>query len=190
MHEVKPFFIIRLCTLDDVPAVEKLIPLSARGLKADVYTTEQIEGALGTVFGVDTQLIRDGTFFVAETEGILVGCGGWSRRKTLFGSDQGKIGEDAPLDPAIDAARIRAFFVHPQWARRGIGREIMKASEEAAIRAGFRRIDIIATLLGEPLYRLFGYQTVRRYDLPLQNGALMPVVHLTKNVEEMGMNGR
>jgi GNAT superfamily N-acetyltransferase len=139
-----------------------------------------MDGALGSVFGVDTQLIRDGTYFVAEAESVVVGCGGWSRRKTLFGSDSAKHGEDLLLDPRRDAARIRAFFVHPSWARRGIGSEIMRRSEAAALGAGFRRIEIVATLTGEALYQRFGYTAVERYEVPLANGCRLPVVRMTK----------
>jgi predicted N-acetyltransferase YhbS len=163
-----------------VPAIEALIPLSVRSLQAEHYSREQMEGALGTVFGVDTQLIRDGTYFVAEAGGEIVGCGGWSRRKTLFGSDRAKAGEDPQLDPKHDAARIRAFFVHPEWARRGIGSEIMRRSEAAAIAARFHRIEIVATLTGEALYAKFGYAVVERYDVPLANGYRLPVVRMAK----------
>jgi len=174
-----PAFQIRLCTEGDIPALERLIPLSVRALHAEVYTPAQISGALGTVFGVDSQLIRDGTYFVAEVVGTIVGCGGWSRRRTLFGSDQGKTEPDLPLDPLSEPARIRAFFVHPDWARRGIGRRIMEAAESAAIAAGFKRIDIVATLVGEPLYRSFGYGVMERYEVLLPNGARLPVVRLS-----------
>lgn len=173
-------FTLRLAELRDIPALEKLIPRSARVLQASYYTPAQIEGALGTVFGVDTQLIRDGTYFVAEAENKIIGCGGWSRRKTLFGSDAGKSAADSLLDPATEPARIRAFFVDPRWARRGIGRQIMELSEEAAQRAGFRQIDIVATLAGEPLYLRFGYHEVERFDIPLPNGERLGAVRLSK----------
>ena len=175
-------FVLRLCSMVDVPQVEALIPLSVRSLQAGDYSEAQMTAALGTVFGVDTQLIRDGTFYVAESEGRIVGCGGWSRRKALFGSDQGKKEEDVELNPESDPARIRAFFVHPDWARHGIGTEIMKLSEEAAVSAGFKRIDIIATLTGERLYARFGYDVVERYEVGLSNGCSLPVVRMTKLV--------
>lgn len=139
-----------------------------------------MEGALGTVFAVDSQLIRDGTYFVAEAEGDVVACGGWSQRKTLFGGDHAKTEEDRLLDPQSDPARIRAFFVHPAWARRGIGSEIMRRSEAAALAAGFLTIEIVATLTGELLYRNFGYAVVERYDVPLKNGHRLPVVRMRK----------
>ena len=176
---------IRLATRDDIPALETLIPLSVRTLQAGDYSAAQMEGALGTVFGVDSQLITDQTYFVAEADGEIVGCGGWSRRKTLFGSDRGKTEADTALDPRKDAARIRAFFIHPDWARRGIGSAIMRAAETAAIAAGFRQVDIVATLTGEPLYARFGYAVVERYDVPLTNGHRLPVVRMSKRIDDV-----
>src|SRR5688500_14931887 len=120
---------LRLAREDDVSSLEALIPLSVRALQAAHYSPAQMDAALGPVFGVDRQLIRDGTYFVAEREGAIVGCGGWSRRRSLYGGDGGRELEDALLDPQRDAARVRAFFVHPDWARRGIGRSIMAACE-------------------------------------------------------------
>jgi len=117
---------IRKARPEDVPVLQVLIPESVRALQAEHYSAEQMEGALGTVFGVDTQLISDGTYFIAEAEGNIVGCGGWSRRKTLFGSDHVAGKDDAWLDPGVDAARIRAFFIHPGWARRGISSQILR----------------------------------------------------------------
>lgn len=171
----------RLATLTDIPALEDLIPLSARTLQLGYYTPEQIEGAIGTVFGVDSQLIRDGTYFVAEVEGRVVGCGGWSKRKTLYGGDRAKTTVDPLRDPATEPAMIRAFFIHPDFARRGLGRRIMELSEAAALAAGFRQIDIVATLAGAPLYAKFDYAAVERFDIPLPNGAIMPVVRMRKH---------
>lgn len=183
----------RLATLADIPALEALIPLSARTLQLTHYTAAQIEAALGPVFGVDTQLIRDGTYFVAVDSGAtpptaaspapaarLVGCGGWSKRKTLYGGDRGKSGADPLRDPATEPAMIRAFFVHPDYARRGIGRRLMELSETAALAAGFRAIEIVATLPGEPLYATFHYTAVERFDIPLPTGTPLPVVRLRK----------
>src|SRR5436190_1447558 len=112
----------RLAQEKDIPELEALIPLSVRALQASHYSSAQMEAALGPVFGVDRQLIRDGTYFVAEQDGTVVGCGGWSRRRSLYGGDRGRESEDELLDPQQAAARVRAFFVHPAWARRGIGR--------------------------------------------------------------------
>jgi predicted N-acetyltransferase YhbS len=170
---------LRLACEADVPALEILIPLSARALQAPFYSTAQIEAALGPIFGVDRQLIRDGTYFVAEQDGVIVGCGGWSRRSSLYGGDTGRREEGGLLDPERDAARVRAFFVHPAWARRGIGRSIMMACEEAIARAGFRKVEIVATLAGEPLYASFGYVAVERYEISMANNLKLPVVRMT-----------
>ena len=175
-------FRLRLAREADVAALEALIPLSVRTLQAHHYSSEQMDAALGSVFGVDRQLIRDGTYFVAEHEGRIVGCGGWSRRSSHYGGDRDR-GEGALLDPDHDAARIRAFFVHPSWARRGIGRSIMTSSEDAIRAAGFRAVDIVATLSGEPLYASFGYSVVERFDIALTGGLRLPAVRMTKRVE-------
>src|SRR6267143_2036357 len=166
----------RLAREEDIPALEALIPVSVRALQAPYYSSAQMEAALGPVFGVDRQLIRDGTYFVAESDGAIVGCGGWSRRRSLYGGDSGRPSEDGLLDPQSDAARVRAFFVHPAWARRGIGRSIMAACEPAIIEAGFRTVDIVATLAGEPLYASFGYTVVERYEIGMTGGLTLPVV--------------
>ena len=174
---------LRLATAADIPVLEALIPLSARELQRDYYTPQQIEGALGTIFGVDSQLIADGTYFVVESADTIVGCGGWSRRTTLFGGDGGKApGTDNQLNPATDAARIRAFFVHPSWARQGIGARIFTACEAAARAAGFRRLELVATLAGEPLYSRFAFIAGQRYALTLHTGTELPVVRMTKSL--------
>jgi predicted N-acetyltransferase YhbS len=173
---------LRLAREADAPELEALIPLSVRALQAHCYSTAQMEAALETTFGVDRQLIRDGTYFVAEREGKIVGCGGWSRRRSLCGGDRGREGEDEALDPRHDAARVRAFFVHPAWARRGIGRSLLMACEQAIIAAGFGVVDIVATLAGEPLYASFGFAVVERYDIPIADGLTLPVVRMTKRM--------
>ncbi len=171
---------LRLARLEDIPALEVLIPLSVRGLQGGVYSEAQREAALGPVFGVDRQLICDGTYYVVEQAGEIVGCGGWSRRKAVFGGDRGRSAEDEGLDPALDPARVRAFFVHPAWARRGIGRRILSACESALCAAGFREAVLVATLTGEPLYAAFGYAAVERYEVSLSAGLTLPVVRMTK----------
>lgn len=172
---------LRRATPADVPALEALIELSVRKLQAPDYSPAQIEGALGTVFGVDSQLIEDGTYFVIEAErNTIIGCGGWSKRKTLFGSDHRTGREDALLDPHQDAAKIRAFFVHPDWARQGIGSRILEACETAATEAGFKRFEMGATIAGERLYKARGYEVTDRFEVPLPNGASMPVIRMTK----------
>jgi len=172
---------IRAATLTDVSDLEILIPESVRALQRHHYSVAQMEGALGTVFGVDTQLIRDGTYLIAESESNeIVGCGGWSKRKTLFGSDQVPGKDDAWLDPLQDAARIRAFFVHPAWARQGIGSRILQACESAARAQGFTRLELVATLPGEPLYSAHGYRPLEKFEVPLSNGVSLPVIRMGK----------
>lgn len=163
-----------------MPTLEQLIPLSSRSLQAPHYSAAQIEAALGPIFAVDRQLIRDGTFFVVEHNGSIVGCGGWSKRKSLYGGDSARMTEDTLLDPQHDAARIRAFFVHPEWARRGIGQSLLKACEDAILSARFLKADLVATLAGEPLYTAFGYSVVERYEIPMAHGLKLPVVRMTK----------
>jgi predicted N-acetyltransferase YhbS len=177
---VSEAFSLRLARADDIPALEVLIPLSVRALQVPFYSPAQMEAALGPVFSVDRQLIEDGTYFVVEDAGHIVGCGGWSRRRAVFGGDRARFAEDAALDPKHDPARIRAFFVHPDWARRGIGRCILLACESALCAAGFREAVLVATLAGEPLYAAFGYTATERYDVPLSGGLTLPVVRMTK----------
>jgi len=178
---------LRLATKQDIPSLEALIEASVRHLQAGDYTPAQIDGALGTVLGLDTQLIRDRTYYVAEATGsddganpTLAGCGGWSKRRTLFGADHGPGREPELLDPAIDAAKIRAIFVHPDFARRGLGSLILSAVENAAREAGFRKFEMGSTLTGVPLYRLKGYTETERIAVPLANGEALPVVRMIK----------
>lgn len=173
---------IRVATLQDVPTLRELIPLSARELSKNYYTPAQVESAIRYIFGVDTQLIADGTYYVAETEGRIVGCGGWSKRKTMFGGDQMKDAQDPLLDPTQDAGRVRAFFIHPQWARRGIGRGIIQACEDAAQAAGFCRMELVATMPGEPLYAAMGYAVTRRFDQPMTDGTTLSLAHMQKHL--------
>jgi GNAT superfamily N-acetyltransferase len=164
----------------DIPALEKLILISARTLQAAHYSTAQIEAALGPVFGVDRQLIRDGTYFVVGQRNQIVGCGGWSFRKAMFGGDRDRPGEDARLNPNYDPARIRAFFVHPDFARRGIGRSILVACEAAIQQAGFQSAELVGTLTGESFYAAFDHQVVERYEVPMTGGLNLPVVRMAK----------
>jgi N-acetylglutamate synthase-like GNAT family acetyltransferase len=171
---------IRLAEHRDIQALEALMEESVMVLQAEDYSETQRRGALGTVFGVDSQLIEDKTYFIAEAEGMPVGCGGWSRRKTLFGGDAIAGKDDQELAPAHDAARIRAFFVKPGWTRRGIGGRILQACEMAALAAGFKRFELVATLTGVALYKAYGYQMCERYETPLPNGLALPVVRMMK----------
>lgn len=172
---------IRRATESDLPALSELIPLSVRALSRGYYTDPQIESAILHVFGPDSRLIADGTYFVAEEDARLVGCGGWSRRRTLYGGDQMKAQEDPLLDPAADAARIRAFFVHPEFARRGIGSRILRACMDAARAAGFRHFSLAATLSGVPLYRAFGFEERERFEIPLPDGLVLPVIQMERD---------
>jgi GNAT superfamily N-acetyltransferase len=175
---------LRLAREVDIPALEELIPLSVRSLQSAYYSPAQMEAALGPVFGVDRQLIRDDTYFVAEHDSQVVGCGGWSKRKSLFGSDQARAsGDDGLLNPAREPARIRAFFIHPAWARRGIGRGILAACEAAILGAGFKKIELVATLAGEPLYAACAYLVAERYEVPLKDGLTLPVVRMCKRLQ-------
>jgi len=186
---------IRLAEASDVPLLRELIDASVRGLQAGDYSAPQLEHALRTVYGVDTQLILDRTYFAAEqaqsskagSEGscLLVGCGGWSKRKTLYGGDQFAGREDSLLDPATDAAKIRAFFVHPAQARRGIGGMILEACEAAAHAAGFRRLEMGATLTGIPFYRAKGYVELEQTDVPLGDGLMLPIMRMGKGISEL-----
>jgi GNAT superfamily N-acetyltransferase len=172
----------RLAREADVPALEGLVRLSVRTLQAPYYSAAQMDRALGPIFGVDRQLIRDGTYFVVASGSVLAGCGGWSKRQSLFGGDQGRNETNPELDPNCHPARLRAFFVHPDWARRGIGRSILLASEQAIGASGFRSIELVATLAGEPLYRAFGYAVAERCEIPLGDGLGLPVVRMTKQL--------
>ena len=171
---------IRPAVPADIPVLTTLIGSSVRGLQAQDYTPSQLEGALKLVYGVDTQLIADGTYFVAEVDGRIVACGGWSKRKTLFGADHCEGREDSLLDPQSDAAKIRAFFVHPEWARRGIGTRVLEACEAAAMAEGFTRFEMGATLTGVALYRARGYTEVEKIGVPLGNGELLAIVRMEK----------
>jgi N-acetylglutamate synthase-like GNAT family acetyltransferase len=178
--------LVRQAVSADVPALQNLIRESVLGLQGADYTPEQLQLALQRVFGVDTQLIEDGTYFVAEAqvgaEQAIAGCGGWSKRKTLYGSDHCAGREDALLDPEREAAKIRAFFVHPAWARRGIGSRILEVCEAAAASAGFRRLEMGATLTGVPLYAAHGFIEGERRQVPLAPGIFLPIIHMEKQI--------
>ena len=178
---------LRTATAADLDAIRCLIAASVRGLQHE-YSEGQREQALASVFTPDTQLIADGSYFVCElAEGsipeapTLVACGGWSWRRTLYGGDHHHASRDAArLDPATDAAKIRAFFVHPQWARRGLGTRLLEACERAAWDAGFRRSEMGATLSGVPLYERHGYRRVAEILVDLPGGERLPVVRMEK----------
>jgi GNAT superfamily N-acetyltransferase len=175
---------LRLATPSDLPALHTLIEASVRGLQANDYTPSQIEGALGTVLGVDTQLITDQTYFIAESskENRIAACGGWSKRKTLFGADRAPGREPELLNPATDAAKVRAIFVHPDFARRGLGSLILATVEDAARAAGFNHFEMGSTLTGIPLYTLKGYIEIERIAVPLWSGDVLPIAKMVKSV--------
>jgi N-acetylglutamate synthase-like GNAT family acetyltransferase len=183
----------RLATAEDIPLLRALIDDSVRRLQANDYSQEQLEAALRTVFGVDSQLIADGTYLVAEPASspesedsrlearpVIAGCGGWSKRKTLYGGDRWRERQDDLLDPKTDAAKVRAFFIHPDWARCGVGSIILNDCENAAREAGFTRFEMGATLTGEKFFRQRGYIAQARIDVPLENGITLPIVHMVK----------
>ena len=176
-------FSLRTAVPGDTPALEVLIDASVRGLQTTDYSPSQIESALASVYGVDSQLIADGTYFVVEANSAdrkIVGCGGWSKHKTLYGGDVWKGREDSLLDPQKDAAKIRAFYVHPDWVRRGIGTMLLEACEKAATAAGFRRLEMGSTLSGVPLYSARGYVALENLQVPLANGEALPIVRMEK----------
>ena len=191
---------IRKAEAADISELRRLIEASVRELQAEDYTPAQMEGALESVFGVDSQLIADGTYLVAEARivdalseaettarrknpgsgWVIAGCGGWSKRKTLYGGDHWTGREDALLDPKRDAAKIRAFFIHPAWARRGVGSKILAACEAAARAAGFTSYEMGATLTGAKLFGAKGYLVVENIEVPLKNGLTLPIIHMAK----------
>ena len=174
---------IRLATIDDIPALRQLIDDSVRGLSVTHYSPQQIESALQEVFGVDTQLILDETYFIAEIDGQIVGAGGWSKRTTLFGGDGSKRGRvDSLLDPAKEPARIRAFYINPEWSRRGIGSLILDACEQAARVAGFKRVELASTLPGVPFYLSRGYRKAEAISIPMESGETLLTYRMTSKL--------
>ena len=172
---------LRVARLEDEPALRELIACSIRALGAADYSPAQIEAALQGAFGVDTTVIRDGTYFIAEADdGTVVGCGGWSRRRTLFGSDTRADRDESWLDPATEAAKIRAFFVDPAHARHGLGRAILERSESEAMRAGFTAFDLMATLPGVRFYQKYGYLPADPISHPLPGGLSIRFVPMRK----------
>ena len=173
---------LRQATADDSEEIRELIGRSIRALGAGDYSSEQIEGALRGAFGLDSQLIADGTYFVVESQGRLIGCGGWSYRRTLFGGDA-RTGRDAgALDPATDAAKIRAFFVDPEASRRGIGSALLDHCEAEARRYGFRRAEMMATLPGKRLYEARGYVPGTTVHYPVGPGLAIDFVPMSKSL--------
>lgn len=173
---------IRKATPEDRDRIRQLIAASARGLSREDYDDAQIEAAIATVFGVDSDLIEDGTYFVVESAGELIGCGGWSRRRTLFGGDQYAERDASYLDPKSEAARIRAFFVHPDHARKGIARAILRECESEAAARGFRKLELMATLPGLKFYKACGYSEEGHDEVDMMAGVKLPVVPMKKEL--------
>jgi GNAT superfamily N-acetyltransferase len=172
---------VRLAKASDIPALRQLIEVSVRSLSAGYYAGPQIESALRYVFGPDTQLIADQTYYVVEdATAELIGAGGWSRRRTLYGGDQLKDGADPLLNPATDAARIRAFFVHPRAARCGLGRRIFQRCAMDAAQAGFRTLELMATLPGEQFYLALGFVSLERSEVTLPDGEILEIVRMVR----------
>lgn len=175
-------YVVRKATLADRAAIKQLIIESARSLSRDDYSEEQIEGAIATVFGVDTNLIVDGTYFVADRAGTLIGCGGWSKRKTLFGGDQYATRDAGYLDPNTEAAKIRAFFIHPEHARKGIARAILARCESEAKACGFQALELMSTLPGIKLYEACGYVGDNRVELEVGEGVTIGLLPMRKEL--------
>lgn len=175
-------FTIRPALAADVPLLRTLIERSALALSAGFYTQQQIAAVTREVFGVDSQLVEDGTYLVIEAQGAIVACGGWGRRSTSFGGDQAKSAPERLLDPATEAAKIRAFFVEPAMARRGLGKMLMRHCAARAGAAGFRSLELVATMPGEPLYRALGFVVAERFELVLGHGVRVPMARMRRAV--------
>ncbi|WP_338762146.1 GNAT family N-acetyltransferase [Massilia sp. METH4] len=173
---------LRPATAADIPALEALIARSGIALSKGFYTEAQAEAVTRHVFGVDSQLVKDGTYFVIERDGQPLACGGWSRRATLFGADRMKAAADPLLDPATQAGRIRAFFVDPAVPRQGLGTMLIRHCEAEAARAGFHALEMAATMPGVPLYRSAGYETVEEFELDLPGGVKVPLARMRKRI--------
>jgi GNAT superfamily N-acetyltransferase len=176
----EPALTHRLARREDIPALTRLMDEAISELLKPYLDAAQI-AASRLIMGLDTQLIEDGTYFAIEDRGRLAGCGGWSRRATLYGGDATPGRDAAMLDPAKDPARVRAMYTHPDFARRGVGRLILKLCEEAARAEGFRRAELMATIAGEPLYRACGYVEIERVT-ERPGGVEVPLVRMGKRL--------
>lgn len=172
--------LLRVALPSDVPALEALIARSARALSVGFYTQAQIDAVTREVFGVDSQLVADGTYYAVESDGDIVACGGWGKRSTGYGGDQGKSKPERLLDPSTEAAKIRTCFVDPAMARRGLGATLMAHCAAQAAAAGFTRLELVATMPGVPLYQALGFEAVERFDLALSQGSVMVPVLLMR----------
>lgn len=174
---------VRHATPADIPAMEALIRRSGIELSAGFYTSEQAQAVTRHVFGVDTQLVADQTYFVIEKDGRMAACGGWSKRSTLFGADRTKQGADPLLDPEREPARIRAFFVDPSAARQGLGRLLLQHCTDAAAAAGFHTLELAATMPGVPLYAACGFEVIENMELDLPGPVKVPLAKMRKSIK-------
>lgn len=172
--------VLRRAARTDVPALHGLIDASVRELSRGFYSDAEIESGLRFVFGPDTALIDDATYWVFDDAGTIAAAGGWSRRDTLYGGDQAKRGDDPLLDPATKPARIRAFFVDPRYARRGLGRALLEHCAAEAQREGFTALELMATLPGEPLYLAMGFVPVERAAPVQPDGVALRMVRMRR----------
>jgi GNAT superfamily N-acetyltransferase len=172
---------VRLARLDDVADLRRLMEESMRGHLQRFLSAEQVEASF-EIMGLDTQLIEDGTYFVLERDGEAAAAGGWSFRATLYGGDHSAARSLQRLDPRVDAARIRAMYVRPDHARKGLGRKIVELSESAARELGFRRMELVATAAGLPLYLACGYAAERKFEHVGRNGARVPLVAMSRSL--------
>jgi GNAT superfamily N-acetyltransferase len=170
---------VRHALEDDLPALRELMDAAIRELQAAFLSPEQLAASF-SIMGLDTQLVADRTYFVVEAGARIAGCGGWSRRATLFGGDHSQNRDAALLDPAKDAARVRAMYTHPDFTRRGVGRLVLDACEAAAAAEGFSRCELAATLAGEPLYKACGYRQIERFMAATPQGVAVPLVRMGK----------
>ena len=180
MTDSQPFS-YRTATVEDLPELRALMAMSIRKLIGAYLDEARVEASF-EIMGVDTRLIEDGTYFAVEDGGRIVGCGGWSRRATLFGGDHSSGRDSRLLDPKTEPARVRAMYTHPDFARRGIGRLVLSLCEAAALRAGFRSLELVATVAGEPLYLASGFSVIERIEVPTSTGVTVPCARMTKPV--------
>jgi GNAT superfamily N-acetyltransferase len=174
-------FTHRLATMDDIAVLKPLMHAAISELLKPFLSPAQVQASFA-VMGLDTQLIADGTYFVIEEDGRIAGCGGWSQRATLFGGDHSAGREARVLDPATDAARVRAMYTHPDFVRCGIGRMILDLCEAAAAREGFSRVELAATMGGLPLYRACGYREIEAFESDTPSGVKVPLVRMGKTI--------
>jgi len=174
-------FTSRLALPQDMPALKQLMTAAIRELLPQFLSPEKVEASFA-VMGVDSQLIEDGTYFILEEDGVTAGCGGWSRRATLFGHNHTAGRDSRLLDPKSEPARVRAMYTAPAFVRRGVGRRILELCEAAARAEGFSRAELGATMGGEPLYRACGYVEIERLDVPTPNGVTVPITRMGKRL--------